>query len=91
MRNRRICTACNKQVLRHHKWRMVEAIIQPSRWHLFLAFLRGKLPELSKEQVAQHWDCDLPHVPKTTIQSIDHSLQKVFDEADLQAAPQTGA
>ena len=74
-RNLRICYNCKKQILRHHHWHMesVEGLIQ---WMLH-RFVR---------QYPVHWDCDLPHVPKTTIHAIDRSLEKVLETVSTEEA-----
>ena len=60
-RLKRICDACNKPIPQSGEhWHMVEKTVEPERWELFKAFLRGKQLPVVTKRVPQHHNCQHP-------------------------------
>ena len=72
--NRRICNKCSQQIHRNHHWHLVESPVNPSRWELFLAFLRGTPALPAKQRKPEHDNCEHPQKAPATFVGIEHNL-----------------
>ena len=55
-----ICANCGKEFKRGIPWHWVAKAVEPTRWDLFKAFLRGKPHVPVKKEYREHITCPQP-------------------------------